>query len=177
MCGQKNSATVHTRSTATITSQSQLSVSHAYHCIRNKNKHSSKFKWESVNCIRWSFHGCTIMELAQTPSTMFYTCTLRPYSAIECVSIDQIALLLAASVGFEHINRVDGVPRHTLLIHKLHCQSSVHHHVGKEVCITEGVTGQGFKLFYRMEVEFHSFQMVVPAGLHCRRMPDPTKPG
>lgn len=88
----------------------------------------------------------------------FYTCTLRPYSAIECVSIDKIALLLAASVGFEHVNGVDGVPRHTLLIHKLHCQSSVHHHVGKEVCITEAVTGQGFKLFYRMEVGFHSFQ-------------------
>ncbi len=41
-------------------------------------------------------------------------------------------------MGFQHIDRVDGVFGHPLAVHELHSQGSIHHHVSKEVSITEG---------------------------------------
>lgn len=40
-------------------------------------------------------------------------------------------------MGLQNINRVDGVPSLTLLVCVFHCQCSIHHHVSKEITITE----------------------------------------
>lgn len=69
---------------------------------------------------------------------MQYKPTLRANGAVECISVDQEALLLTAAVGFEHIDRVDGVSGHTPGVHKLHSHGSIHHHVSKKFGITEG---------------------------------------
>ncbi len=64
--------------------------------------------------------------------------TLWANGAVQCISIDQETFFLATSVGFQHIDGVDGVFGHPLTVHKLHSHGSIHHHVGEEVCITDG---------------------------------------
>lgn len=64
--------------------------------------------------------------------------TLWANSAVQRISIDQEALLLTAAMGFQHVDRVDGVSGHAPGVHELHSHGGVHHHVGKEVRITGG---------------------------------------
>lgn len=45
-----------------------------------------------------------LVIIHKTAINVLHKRTLRPYSAVECVSVDQIALLLAASVGFKHVD-------------------------------------------------------------------------
>lgn len=78
---------------------------------------------------------------------IYFKPTLGANSAVQCISVDQEALLLTAAMGFQHIDRVDRVPGNTPGVHKLHGHGSVHHHVSKEVGITEGQRLRHKKVF------------------------------
>lgn len=39
-------------------------------------------------------------------------------------------------MGFQHVDRVDGILGHPLAVYKLHGHGSIHDHVSKEVSIT-----------------------------------------
>lgn len=64
--------------------------------------------------------------------------TLRADRTVQSISVHQEALLLAAAMSFQHVDRVDGIFGHTFAVHKLHSNGSVNHHVSEEVCVTEG---------------------------------------
>lgn len=64
--------------------------------------------------------------------------TLWAHRAVQSISINQEALLLTTAVGFQDIDRVDGVSGCPLAVHKLYSHGSIHHHVSKEFCITGG---------------------------------------
>lgn len=131
LSGKKRGATVY-KVLRLYPFQSQCALSHAYHCVRHQPRHSSKFKWE---CIQLHL---TYKNLRCRNSRFRNQNTLWANCAVQCISIDQEALFLAAAMCFQHIDRVDGILGHTLAVHKLHSQGSIHHHVRKEICITEG---------------------------------------
>lgn len=89
--------------------------------------------------------------------------TLWPNSAVHCVSINQETLLLAAAVSFQHIHRVDGIFGHPLDVHKLHSKSSIHHHVSKEICITEGSRLRQIRGFIALTISLQSPGIQRPA--------------
>lgn len=60
-------------------------------------------------------------------------------------------------MGFQDIDRVDGVFGDSLAVYKLHSHGSIHHHVSKKVSITEQVELRSTKL------NFHAYiQSCVP---------------
>lgn len=65
--------------------------------------------------------------------------TLRANCTVKCISVNQEALLLTAAMGFQDVDRIDGVFGDSLAVYKLHSHGSIDHHVSKEVSITEKV--------------------------------------
>lgn len=120
--------------------QSHSALSHAYHCQRHQVRHCSKFKWEfNQQQIKWMSAVNRFFVLKWALRFFFLSkLTLWANSAVQCISIDQEALFLTAAMGFQHVDRVDGVLGDTPAVHKLHSHGGIHHHVCKEVRITVG---------------------------------------
>lgn len=56
-------------------------------------------------------------------------------------------------MGFQDIDGVDGVFRDPLAVYKLYSHGSIHHHVSKEVSITEDAELRSTKLNFRAYIQ------------------------